>query len=166
MANSRFKDLDAFLDDTLALPVAGKVYTIRPVSGAFGLRLERMMAEGEAAAHGEADEDAIREAFDGMDDEVFNRELLGDVYRELLDDGVPYRTLKIVSSTAMIWNLSGEDAAVEFWNAGGKAPEPNRRQRRAGTTRTGAASTTKRPASGTGTSTRPRKNAGGRKAEA
>lgn len=155
---AKFKDLDQYLDDQLELTVKGKTYTFSPADARLGLRMQRMLAVGMGAAHGNVDEDAATEAMAGMEDETFFPQIMGDTYEQLLADGVPYRALTLISSTLMLWNLQGEDEAAEFWQSGGKAPAPNRAQRRAATTRTGAASTTKRRASGTGTSTRPRKS--------
>lgn len=159
-----FKDLDQYLDAELTLPVSGHEYTFAPVSAAFGLRLQRMMRVGMAAAHGDTNEEEVAAAFEDVDDETFYPDLMGDSYQQMLDNGVTLRQLQLVASTVITWNLEGEDAALELWRSGGKAPEPNRAQRRAKTTRTDGASTTKRPASGSGTSTRRKPSASGRKA--
>lgn len=155
----------AFLDEDecLVLPWKGKEYRIEPVSARTGLRIEKIMSAAEKAAR---DKDAK------VDDQLLSdaeeldmyTDVLGDVYEEMLEDGISFRRLKLAATAAMMWTVYDEDIAIEFWEAGGKAPAPNRQQRRAATTRTGGASTTKRPASGTGTSTRRKPSGSARKA--
>lgn len=162
----KLKAVQAYLDedDHLVIPWQGKEYRVRPVSARIGLRCERIMAAAEQAVR---DEDAPldQEVLSDAEELDLYPDLLGDVYQQMIDDDVSFRRLKLAANTVMIWTVYDEDHASEFWAAGGKAPAPNREQRRAATTRTGGASTTKRPASGTGTNTRPKRNATASKAE-
>lgn len=148
--------VDDFLDEDEALQLTwrGKTYSIPPVDARTGLRIERVMAAAEQAAR-DKDAKPDDQVLSDMDELDLYPDVLGPVYDEMLDDGISFRRLKLAATAAMMWTVYDEAVAVEFWEAGGKAPAPaNRQQRRAETTRTGGASTTKRPASGSGTSTR------------
>ena len=157
---------DDFLDEEeqLVLPYRGKEYRINPVSAKVGLRVERIISAAERSARG-AERDGDQEQVLSDSDELdLYPDLLGDTYDELLEDGATFIRLKLAATAVMMWTVYDEEVALEYWNAGGKAPAPNREQRRAKTTRTGGASSTKRPGSGTGTSTRAKRSATPRKA--
>lgn len=141
-------------DDGLKLTINGTDYVFAPVSARLGLKLQRAMTEASAAAEGSPDQEALAAAWEavGTDDELYDA-LLGEHREELLDT-LSMPKFQVVVGTLMTWPTAGLAEAVRFWQAEGKAPAPNRAQRRAKTTRTGGASTTRRPASGTGTSTR------------
>lgn len=164
--NNAFKDLDQFLDDTLTLPVGGKNYVIEPVDAVLGLRLQRILEVTEDAQNDNADEEDIKGMVSDAEELDLYPDVLGDVYQQLLDDGVSFTRLRLVAVTAILWNVHGEEIAAEYWAAGGKAPEPNRAQRRAKKTPTGGASSTKRQGSGSGTSTRQKPSASAAKAKA
>ena len=159
--------VSAFLDedDHLVLPWQGHEYRIAPVSARTGLRIQRVLSAAEKAARA-GDEMPDEEVLSDEEELDLYPDVLGDVYEQMLDDGVSFIRLKLAATAAMMWTVYGDEIAIEFWAAGGKAPAPNRQQRRAKTTRTGGASTTKRPASGTGTNTRPKRSGSARKAGA
>ncbi|GAA1327608.1 hypothetical protein GCM10009592_14670 [Brachybacterium rhamnosum] len=124
------------------------------------------MSAAERAQRGASKDDDEAQVLSDAEELDLYPDVLGPVYDELLDDGVPFRRLKLAATAAMLWTIHTEDVALDYWAAGGKAPAPNREQRRAATTRTGGANSTKRRASGTGTSTRPQRSAQPRKGAA
>lgn len=155
------QDYDDFAgeDSPLLLPYRGKTYEVRPLPAMTGLRVQRLISAAERAESGKENEAADAQLAADAEELDLYPDVLGDVYEELLEDGVSYIRLKLAATAAMLWTVYDEETALEYWAASGKAPEPaNRQQRRAKTTRTGGASSTKRPASGTGTSTRPKKS--------
>ncbi|MFE5777078.1 hypothetical protein [Brachybacterium sp. NPDC056505] len=161
---SAFKDLDQFLDDALVLPINGKDYRIPAVSAQLGLKLQRILEVTEDAQNNRASDEDVQELISDAEEMELYPDVLGDAYDEMLADGISYPRLRLAAITAILWNVHGEDMAADYWAAGGKAPEPNRAQRRAPKTPTGGASTTKRPASGSGTSTRRKPSDSARKA--
>lgn len=160
-----FKDLREFLDPTLRLPIGGKEYVIPAPSASAGLRLEALLALGVAARNGvelsKQDKAALR-----LDDDQeidLYRDALGTAYDEMVADGVSLPELQHAGATAFIKWTQGEAAAEAFWESGGKGPAApatlNRAARRAlaaTSTGTAAATTTKRPARGSGTTSRPK----------
>ncbi|MDN5686465.1 MAG: hypothetical protein L0G94_07240 [Brachybacterium sp.] len=155
------KETDEFLDEDehLVLTYRGKDYSIPPVDAKTGLRIERIMSAADRAQRGADTEKDEKQVLSDADEMDLYPDVLGPVYDELLDDGVSFIRLRLAATAAMLWTISGDDVAHEYWEAGGKAPAPNRQQRRAKTTRTGGASSTRGQASGTGTSTRRKQSA-------
>ena len=160
----RFASTTDTLDSTLTLPMSSGEYTIPAIDAKTGLILKERMAAFEGAA---------RRISAGEDAEAVNAEIvkehgitveelqnlgemsLGKELRDqMLDDGITFRELELAEMTAFLFHTvsdSGE-AAEAYWKSGGKAPKPNRAQRRTATqTQQGAATTTKKPASQTGT---------------
>lgn len=168
MATNDMQDYDDFAaeDETLQLPYRGKIYEIQPLDAMTGLRVQRLISAAERASRGADDPSADNQIVSDAEEMDLYPDVLGEQYQELLDDGVSYIRLKLAATAAMLWTVYDEDTAMEYWAAGGKAQARNREQRRAKTTRTGGASTAKRPASGNGTSTRAKTSGGGRKATA
>lgn len=158
--------IDDFLaeDDQLVLEWKGREYRIDPVSAKVGLRVERIISAAERNARGAAQDGDQEQVLSDSDELDLYPDLLGDVYDQMIEDGVTFIRLKLAATATMMWTVYDEEVALEYWNAGGKAPAPNREQRRAKTTRTAGATSTKRPASGTGTSTRAKPSAKQRKA--
>lgn len=164
-----FKELSEVFDASITLPIRGKAYRIDPPSALVGLRLQTLSATGMKAALAEdpdltdeqrqqlalSDEDRESIALDDQDSEQFTRDVLGAAYDTMLADGVSLPEIGFATTTAFLaWTVSPEMAQV-YWEAGGKAqkPTPNRAARRASTRKSTAAdSTTKTPASTTGTS--------------
>lgn len=160
----RFETTNASLDDTLTLALTTGEYEIPPISAKDGLILKDRMNLMEEAA---------RRINNGEDAEKVNTELvekhgvtmeelrqlgemsLGKELRDrMIEDGVGMRELDRAEMTAFLFHTvsDGGETAKHFWETGGKAPTPNRAQRRTGTqTRQDAATTTKKPASRTGT---------------
>lgn len=125
-----FKALDAFLDDTLTLPVtAEKKYVIQPVDAAVGLWVERISALAVDAQQERAggpkiepltpDEVAALKP-PGGDRKTLTETILGDALQEMLDDGVSHEVVKLVTATTMVWITAGKDEAEKYWNAGGR----------------------------------------------
>ncbi|MCM2420307.1 hypothetical protein [Streptomyces sp. RKAG293] len=146
-----FEALDELLDETLHLPIAGKLYTVPAPSAAIGLRTQTLIhAAAVAADGGHVDEQVLGDAAE----RDLYRDVLGPVHDELLADGASWPALKHAAITAMVWIAQDKAAAETFWNAAGDPSRlaPNRAARRA--TRSGAANSTKSRGSTSGTSTR------------
>lgn len=147
-------ELGSFLDPTLAVPFRAKTYRIAAVDAETGLRLTRMLSAGVKAAQGEDVDPATIELVADTEELGFFETVLGTVYDELLADKAPFPAVKAIASTALMWHAQGFEQAKTFWDAEGKAPAPNRAQRRTATrTSMAAASTTKKPASRNTTTT-------------
>ncbi|MET9729675.1 hypothetical protein ABZZ79_03110 [Streptomyces sp. NPDC006458] len=176
MAGSTFEALDQFLDDYLELPVSGRdgqtrVYRIEDPSAEDGIKIEKITSlAARLAAGGKAPDAPV---LDDDEERDLYRLCLGDVYDELLDDGVRWGQFKHVALTSMFWVVADKETAAEFWRTGqqpGKAP--NRAARRAqakhATSESGEASSTRSPASTSGTRAgsprRGRHGRGGRRA--
>lgn len=156
-----FKDLRETLDSTLDLPIGGKTYTIPPISAEVGLRMQEIVNLASKAAQSQKDgkeyEMSERDRALLSDDEetVLYQDALGTSWDEMMEDGVTWEELKLCALTAMFYATQGEEFAEAYFNSAGKVQAPNRAERRMATrTRTGAATTTKKPASRTTTSTR------------
>lgn len=165
----RFDDLDEFLDDTIELPGGnGKVYRISSPDVELGLWVQRVLSAQITAAKGgpvsavpdlRNIDGTVITAVDGVipQDEALYQRLLGPVWGELKADQVPWNRIQLIAQTAMFWVGTGLDTALAFWKAGGRpgeAPAPNRQARRAKSTSTAGASTTKPRASTSGTKSR------------
>lgn len=164
-----FKDLSEVFDDTLSLPVGGKVYRIPSPDAALGLWCQLLMEAGQLIELGKtADEVGQIPPFpledgttidvsDGQisrDNILYERVLSRPVWAQLLADGVGWSQIQMMAQTALIWIGIGVEAAETFWNNGGnpEALAPNRRARRSSST--GGANTTKPPVSGSTTKSR------------
>lgn len=154
------KDLRAALDGTLKLPIGGTTYEVQPISAAAGLRFQDLMGIAQKAKQAQdagedysPDQDDVEVMNDQQENDLY-RDALGDTYDLMVEDGVAFAELKLAALFVTFHAVYGEEFAEAYWNAGGKAPRPNRAARRTATrTRTGAATTTKRPASRTTTTT-------------
>ncbi|MFB7461717.1 hypothetical protein [Streptomyces sp. NPDC056188] len=154
-----FEDVSELLDETLRLPVRGRVYTVPAPSAAAGVRTQRLIAiVAQAAEGGDVDVDA--ELLADADEHDLYSEILGAAYDEMLADGVSWPVLKHASVTAMVWIAQNKDAAERYWNSGGDPSRmaPNRQARRSG-----GANTTRSQGSTSGTSTRTAPRHRGRK---
>lgn len=153
--NAQLEQLGSFLDPILSVPFRGKTYKVPAVDAETGLRLQKLISAGiRASIDGEVDPETV-ELVSDADEKGFYQSVLGPVYDELLTDGASFPALKFIGQTALMWHTQDHKTAAEFWDAEGKAPEANRAQRRTATrTATAAATTTKKPASRTGTTTR------------
>lgn len=165
----QLEELGAFLDPILRIPYHDQNFDVPAVSAHDGLILNRLIAEGVNAATGADVDPTSIELVADKDEPGFYAMVLGPAYGQLMEAGATYQAIKNIGIVAMLWHTQGFDAAKEFWVSGGKAPAPNRAQRRTATrTRTGAASTTRTPGSASTTSTRKGtgKAANGRKSSA
>lgn len=155
------KDLRAAIDGVHKLPINGKTYEVQPISADAGLRFQEVMAVAHKAKKAQdagkdyTPDDADIEVLDDQGEHDMYRDALGDAHDAMVADGVTFDELKLAALYVIFHAINGPDFAELYWNAGGKAPAPNREARRMATrTRTGAATTTKKPASRTGTTIR------------
>ncbi|MFF2014001.1 hypothetical protein ACFVWY_33750 [Streptomyces sp. NPDC058195] len=152
-----FQALDDFLSPALDLPVAGRdgvvrTYRIEDPPAEDGIRIERITTmAARLAAGGSAD---TAPALDDAEEMDLYRMCLGDAYDELRAD-LSWHRFRHVALTAMMWITADRETAAAYWATGdapGKAP--NRAARRSasrGSSAGGAASTTPKPASTSGT---------------
>lgn len=146
-------------DESLDLPIRGKVYKVWPPSAAVGLSLHMKLAAGIAQSAGiELDDATLRDI--EIDDEnlpAFGRQCLGPAYDEMVADGVSHTQLERAVATAfMAWTVDREAAEI-YWNTAGKAialAEISDQRPTVTPTRTAGAATTPTPRSATGTSSR------------
>ena len=142
--------------DPLKIPIRGKEYVIPPISFETGLRLTPLT---------EGVEDAKKLI---GNDESFYRTALGTAYAEMVADSVPNDAIFRAVLTAWTDFKAGRGAAEIMWKTGGdpkaiqaltdQANRATRRKAQKRSTSTGAANTTKRPASTSGTKTSPQKS--------
>jgi hypothetical protein len=138
------------LVDPLVLPVNGVKYSIPPVSMAAGLKFTRVTAEGS-------------DPTETMSDEEFYGAFLGGTYELMVADGVPAAAVNRAALAALADFQRGREVAEIVWTTGADpkaltayvAKSQNRAQRRSKSTV--AASTTKQPASTSGTRKSPPK---------
>jgi hypothetical protein len=154
-----FRDLDTLFDDTLPLPIGGKVYIVPAPDAELGLWCQRMVSAGLMIQAGETPpETAPPLTLDDDDERALYQRMLGETFDVMVSDGISWPKIQLVGQTALLWIGSGRPLAEQFWNSGGD-PEafPPRRSKKAGTrgsTSTAAANTTKRQASTSGTRSR------------
>lgn len=173
----RFAQTTTTLDATLTLQLSTGDYTIPAISAKDGLILKELNAAFEDIARrvqsGE-DQTAVTEEVvekRGLTlDDLQNMEelcLSRPVREQMIEDGAGLREVEVAGMTAFLFHTVNDEgkAAEAYWTSGGKAPKPNRSQRRTATrTRQDGDGTTKRPASRTGTKPKadaPRKRASG-----
>lgn len=146
------QDLREFLDQpVLRMPIGGRIFEVQPVSAREWLRLQEVQQSVLSADPESAVSDASR-----MTEVELYKLVLGDAYEELLDN-VSRPELEKAALTAYYWQLGRNDIAESFWSLGGKAeaPTPARAPRKSTTrTSTGAANTTRKRASTSGTTSR------------
>lgn len=124
---SRFKQLDQHFDPTLTLPVdADHTYVIKPVDAKTGAWVTEVMSLAVRVRLGdfeptEADMETVK--LDKPGQEHMYATVLGDVYQQMMDDGMSWEVIRLVGSTAVIWVHQGIDAAEDYWNSGGAAPK-------------------------------------------
>lgn len=60
------------------------------------------------------------------------RAVLGEgVYDQVLEDGFPFEVLKLMTATVGVWVTESIEDAYDYWNNGGRKPNPTRAERRA-----------------------------------
>ncbi|NEB57664.1 hypothetical protein G3I48_36125 [Streptomyces griseus] len=156
---AEFEALDAFLDDVLELPVTGKdgierVYRIEDPAAVDGVKIEKITTLAARMVAGGAPVDS--QALDDQEELDLYKMCLGDQYDVLLKD-LRWSRFKHVAITAMMWITVDRETAAQYWKTGVQPGKPNRAARRKqaarGSSAKGAASTTKPPASTSGTKT-------------
>lgn len=172
---TKLTELDEYWSPGLSLVIRGREYTVPLPSAELGLWCQRI-AQAAGQIDGASTEAEMRDAVDAIQnlppldgqDLTLAQRALGEVYDQLVADGVPYPYIEFAGQTAYVWIVGGEDAAERYWTSGGRPealrPAGSRAQRRAtaktgGKTGTAAGSATKPRASTSGTST-PRKSGG------
>lgn len=149
-----FRDLDEVFEDTLPLPIGGKVYVVPAPDAELGLWCQRMLSAGLMIQAGQSPPDGLPSlTLDDADEVELYRRMLGGTYDQMIDDGVSWPKIQLVAQTALFWIGSGRPLAEEFWASGGD-PEAFPPPRRKTSTRTGGGNTTKRRASTSGTKSR------------
>ncbi|MFK0217948.1 hypothetical protein ACIQWN_07095 [Streptomyces vinaceus] len=146
-----FEELGELLDESIELPVAGRLYAVPAPSAEIGLRTQALIhAAAVAADGGRPDEQVLGDAAE----RDLYRDVLGPAHDEMIADGVKWPTLKHAAITAMVWIAQDKTAAERYWTAAGDPSRlaPNRAARRS---QSGAASSTPSRGSTSGTSTRP-----------
>lgn len=169
-----FEALDAFLDDALELPVKGedgetRTYRITGPSARNGVKIERITTlAARLAAGGKAPTAPVLDDDEELD---LYKMCLGSTYEQLLDD-VSWNAFRHTALTVMMWITADRETAAAYW-ATGTAPGKalNRAERRSASrdsSAKGAASTTPRPVSTSGTraGSAPRKGKGKGKGKA
>lgn len=148
------KDLSSYLtDDTLEVPLGGKVYRIAAPDADTGLYLVALAQVAERnAAGGQITREELESLRFEDDREVdFTRLVLGDTYDELRADKVSLVKVGKLTQYAFIYFTMGEKVADHMLEPPpGEAPAPNRATRRKTASRAGAIST-RQPASTAGT---------------
>lgn len=165
------KDFSTFLNE-LELPIMGKTYRIPAVSAELGVKLVLLNEQAAEVlrimdANQEAAEAAEKAGKPAPEPEPFPdyeieenpstpEALLGDVYDEMVADGVPYRAIRLASETAQFDFLYGREAAEAFWNSEGdpKAVARALPGSNSFSTSGGAETTTQKRASTSGTKSR------------
>ena len=148
------KDLRAAINGTLKLPIGGTVYEVEPISAELGLQFQDLMAIAAKAKDTPeyTPDDADAEVLSDAAETDLYRDALGPAHDAMVADGVTFAELKLAALYVIFHAVYGDTFADAYWASGGKAPAPNRAARRTATrTRTGAASTTRKPASPSGT---------------
>lgn len=146
-----FEALGELLDETLELPISGRLYTVPAPSAEVGLRTQAIVHAAAVAADGGRVDDQV--LGDAAERDLY-AELLGPAHEQMVADGVTWPALKHAAITTMVWVAQDKAAAEKYWNAAGDPSRlaPNRAARRS---QSGGASSTTSRGSTSGTSTRP-----------
>lgn len=156
---TRFEALEELIDDALELPVRGRdgetrVYRIPSPSALDGLKIQRITnLATRLLAGGEALE---TDALDDAQELDLIQLCLGPADAEMQSDGVDWAWRRHAGLTAMFWITSGRETAEEYWAAAGDPSRmaPNREARRAQSSGSAAAKSTRKRGSTSGTSGR------------
>lgn len=171
---TKLGDLDRYYDPGLTLIVLGREYTVPLASAEVGLWCRRLAPAAARLHQASTAEQAQQAAAEietlptppGLAGLTLPEVLLGDVFGQMVADGVPDVFVQYCGMTALMYVLGGDDLAARWWQSGGRpepmAPAANRAERRAvrrrggssPTTSTAGATTTRLPGSGTGTNSR------------
>ncbi|MFF4177655.1 hypothetical protein [Streptomyces sp. NPDC001750] len=151
-----FGALDDYLDDYLELPVTGRdgverVYRVEDPPAEDGIRIERITTLAARLVAGGSGVDT-QQLNDEQELDLY-RMCLGDAYDQLRAD-LSWGRFKHVALTAMMWITADRETAESYWATGnvpGKANRAARRSASRASSAKGAASTTRKPASTSGT---------------
>lgn len=171
----KFGDLDEYWSPGLTLTIKGKEYTVPLASAELGLWCRRIaQITGDVhTASTEQDMQAVVDRIEalpelpGGEHVSLPERVLGEVYQQMMTDGVEDPYIQFAGQTAYLWIIGGEEAAERFWVSGGR-PEAwgrpaNRAERRAaGRTSTGADGATPLPGSTSGTRSQTKSSGSGR----
>lgn len=162
-----FQELDEFFDDTLELPIRGKIYKIPSPDGETGLWCQRVFEVGARVESGQkvpASQSAKLQLNDNDERELYDR-VLGPAKQEMLDDGLTWARISAAAQTAIIWIATDRTTAEKYWNeqvvGGGPKAQPRQPQdhkppaKKATAKRTG---TTRSSRQGSPAGSKPRKN--------
>ena len=148
-------DLRDFLEQpTLILPIGGKEYVVEACSAKTWLQLQAFRDQMAAF-----EKDPKKNKPPTIKDVDFYRLNFGDaVYEQMIEDGVRPAELQFASVTANLWQLGDAEIAEAYWRSGGKAQaqkgNPADPPKTATPTHTGEATTTRKRASRSTTTTR------------
>ncbi|WP_164745269.1 DUF7426 family protein [Georgenia faecalis] len=142
-------------ENTLTLQVAGAPYEVPSPPAAIGLALQASYVIARARRAQKPPPAYALERMARYDDGAsdLDEDSLGPAWQQMIDAGVPIHDLRRAAQAAYTWIVTGSEAAAQAVMGGGasgeaKGPGPS--------TSTGAASTTKRRASTSGTTSRRR----------
>jgi hypothetical protein len=123
-----FKDLGDWTElGGLELPISGKTYRPPPVSAELGPRLQALVSTGiNIAISGGVGEDDRAVLDDAAEMELY-KDVLGEVYAEMVADKVPWAALKHAAMTVVIDAATNRETAEMFWLRQGKSPRPRKR---------------------------------------
>lgn len=131
-----FEEYTTFIEP-IQIPIHGKVYTLPMVGAQLGVRITLVAEQAKRRLQvQEQNEKAAEEAEElGIDppepeplpeytiEDATAKELLGDVYQEMVDDDVPLILIELAGQTVYHDFLFGRAAAEAFWNSGGDPKE-------------------------------------------
>jgi hypothetical protein len=149
-----FNEIDELLDDGIYLPAGGKRYRIPSPDAELGLWCQRVLGAGIAINAGQEPPklQALPQSLNDDEERELYIRLLGPAWQEMLADGVSWERVRLIGQTVFVWVGGGREMAELYWNSGGDPKvSTNRANRRAGSTGSAGASTTKARASTSGT---------------
>ncbi len=122
-------DLDELLEPWLDLPIRGKTYRLPAADAATGLWCQRIAEISMVMRLGGEVSDSDAKALQLDDDEeksFVERMLTPAVYRQMIEDKVPWEHLRFAGRVAFAWATESREAAVALWERGGRpeASEP------------------------------------------
>lgn len=156
-----FAELKDFLDPDLHVPYRGKTYTIPAASFEDGLYLQEIFTIGIKAEKGTATDAENAKLNDDDEIRFYERALSPELFQQLKDERVPFSVIKLMAGTAMMECVFGRPEAEAFWASEGKAEKPvkkpaDRKPKTATPTPSGAAPTTRKRNSRSGTKQNPK----------
>lgn len=114
-----FEDLDQFFDDTLKLPIGGKVYAVPSPDIQTGLYCQRIAETGLALRRGQqlSDSDRVALQLDDDQEREWYHRLMGTAYEQMVADGVTWAKVQRAGATTFAWITAGEQAAQRTWRS-------------------------------------------------